>query len=69
MEDTNDDMTGITHTSTGAVHMSEQRIVKVLETFVRLRQGIRDEKRLAAHLRAQVDQLNVTLDQNHNWIM
>ena len=45
MEDTNDDMTGMTHMSTGAVHVTEQRIVKVLEAFVRLRQRMRDEKR------------------------
>ena len=63
--DTSGDITDATHMSTGAVHVAvdEQRIAKVLKEFVRLKQGMRDEKRLAVDLRAQVEKLNITLGQ------
>ena len=63
--DTSGDITDATHMSTGAVHVAvdEQRIAKVLKEFVRLKQGMRDEKRLAVDLRAQVGELNITLGQ------
>ena len=64
--DTDNDITklsGVPHMSTGTVAVDEKRIAKVLKEFVRLKQGMRDEKRLAAHLRGQVEQLNITMGQ------